>query len=266
MTIRMDDAWSAGATYEDFMGRWSRPLAHEFLAWLDPPPNGHWLDVGTGTGALASAICADADPSSVVGCDPSAPFLEEARSRVTDPRATFTFAESGSLPRREGGYDAVVSGLALNFFPDPEAAVTEQLGLVRSGGLVAAFVWDYAGGMQFLRRFWDAAIEVEPQAASLDEGRRFPICNPKPLAHLFESAGARDVRVGDISVPTTFQDFSDYWRPFLGGTGPAPSLVSGLSSAQRKDLAERLENRLAPESGAPIELEARAWAVVGYRA
>lgn len=257
------DSWTAGATYEDFMGRWSRPLAREFLRWLGLGPNLRWLDVGTGTGALATAICEDAQPASVVGCDPSAPFVDDARRRLTDPRASFGVAGVGSLPLRDGGYDVAVSGLALNFFPDPHQAVTEQLGLVNVGGSVAAFVWDYAEGMQFLRYFWDVAVELVPDSAHMDEGKRFPICSPDNLADLFQAAGAENVRVGQISVQTTFSNFDDYWRPFLGGTGPAPSLVAGLSVDRRRELAERLRTRLDTQGDGPIDLEARAWAVAG---
>ena len=196
------------------MGRWSRPLAREFISWLEVPTAGHWLDVGTGTGAVPEAILAVANPGSVLGCDPSQAFVEAARERVTDPRFEAAVAGVGDLPGREGGYDAVVSCLALNFFPDPDAAVVEQLELTTSGE------------MQFLRYFWDAAIRVEPGAAELDEGQRFPICAPEALEKLFEEAGAREVRSVGLEVTTVFSGFDDYWRPFLGGTGPAPSFIA----------------------------------------
>jgi SAM-dependent methyltransferase len=265
MTPDVGDGWNAGATYEAFMGRWSRPLAEEFVRWLDQPSGGHWLDVGTGTGALAAAICSMAQPASVVACDPSAPFIETARQGLADSRVTLEVAGIGSLPRREGGYDAVVSGLALNFFPDPDAAMKEQLSVACPGGVVGAFVWDYAEGMEFLRHFWDAACAIEPAAAEVHEGRRFPICNPDALQALFEAAGANRVRGGSVSVPTAFASFEDYWHPFLAGTGPAPSLVSALSAEQRDVLADDLKRRLPFQSGGSIELRARAWAVMGHR-
>lgn len=266
MTSRTDDGWDAGSTYEGFMGRWSRPLAERFIRWIDPPPGGHWLDVGTGTGAFAAAVCKLAEPRSVVACDPSGPFIESARSQLSDPRVRFEVAGAGALPRRPGGFDVVISGLALNFLPDAKAAVEEQAGLSRPGGRIGACVWDYAEGMEFLRHFWDAAVAIDPRALELDEGRRFPICNPTSLESTFEASGVRNVRVGPISVPTTFSDFDDYWRPFLGGTGPAPSFVASLSAHQRRDLRAALRDRLAPGDGASIQLTARAWAVVGQRA
>lgn len=265
MTTGPGDGWNAGDPYEDFMGRWSRPLAREFVRWLDAPSGAHWLDVGTGTGALASAICAMSRPASVVACDLSASFIESARSALSDARVTFMVAGTGSLPRRPGGYDAVVSGLALNFFPDPEGAIREQLEGARPEGLIGTFVWDYAEGMEFLRHFWDAAAEIDASTSEVDERLRFPICNPVSLASLFKSAGAERVRGTSLSVPTRFVDFDDYWRPFLGGTGPAPSLVSDLSKAQRAALAEEVRRRLATQPGGAIELQAKAWAVVGYR-
>lgn len=265
MTSAPSDGWNAGATYEEFMGRWSRPVAEELVRWLDAEPGGHWLDVGTGTGALAAAICTLAQPASVVACDPSAPFVESARQAVVDPRVSFEVAGVGNLPRRKGGYDAIVSGLALNFFPDMDLAMKEQLSAVRPGGLVGAYVWDYAQGMEFLRHFWDAATAVEPSAAEMDEGCRFPICEPEALESLFRSAGADRVRVAPVSAPTAFYSFEDYWQPFLGGTGPAPSLVSSLTEEQRRELEAELRRRLPIQDDGHIDLQARAWAVVGHR-
>lgn len=265
MTIAAPDGWNAGKTYEDFMGRWSRPLASEFLRWVDPRSGGHWMDVGTGTGALAAAICDIAQPASVVACDPWAPFIETAKSGLPDSRVTFVVAGTGSLPVREGGYDGIASGLALNFFQDPRAAIREQLALSRPGGLVGAFVWDYAEGMEFLRYFWDAATAVAPETAEMDEGRRFPICNPDALSSLFEESGVDEVRVASISVPTRFCSFEDYWGPFLGGSGPAPSLVATLTDDQRSGLVSDLRRRLPIQERGEIELQARAWAVVGRR-
>ncbi|MBT8484640.1 MAG: methyltransferase domain-containing protein, partial [Phycisphaerae bacterium] len=207
------------------MGRWSRMLARRFIEWLDVPGNTHWLDVGCGTGALVSALCRDADPASVHACDPAAALLEHARHTNADPRVTFVVAGTGSLPPRPGGYGSVTSLLALNFFPDVAAALREQRSLAGSGGVVSACVWDYAGGMQFLRRFWDAVTAGDPSAADLDEGVRFPICAPPMLTDHFDEAGLRDVTCAAIDVPTRFASFEDYWRPFLGGTGPAPSYV-----------------------------------------
>jgi SAM-dependent methyltransferase len=265
MTDHGRDGWGAGTTYEDFMGRWSRPLSEEFVRWLGLPRLGHWLDVGTGTGALATAILAIGKPASVLGCDPSGPFIEAARKGLADPRVTFEVSGTGSLPKRRGGYDAVVSGLSLNFFPDPGEAIEEQLGLTRRGGTVGAFVWDYAEGMEFLRLFWDVAAAIEPEAAEMDEGRRFSICNPGSMEFLFRSAGAESVRVTSLTVPTRFPSFDAYWRPFLGGTGPAPSLLSSLPESTKEAMAHALAQRLPIRNDGSIELTARAWAVAGKR-
>ena len=147
------DSWAVGAIYENFMGRWSRSLATQFVSWLRIPACVHWLDVGCGTGALANAICKDADPASVVGCDPAEPFIKCAQDHARDARLTFQVAGVGALPRRPGGYGSVTSLLALNFFPEPEAAVQEMRSLTARGGTISAPVWDYGDGMQFLRHF-----------------------------------------------------------------------------------------------------------------
>jgi hypothetical protein len=132
-----------------------------------------------------------------------------------------------------------------------------------AGGRVAVYVWDYAGGMQMIRHFWDAAIAVNPDDAKLDQADRFPICQPEPLRALFAGAGLRSVLVRPIEIPTVFQDFDDYWNPFLGGQGSAPTYLASVRDGVRERIRAYLKARLAPAHGERIELTARAWAVQG---
>jgi hypothetical protein len=133
--------------------------------------------------------------------------------------------------------------------------------VARPGAVVAAYVWDYAGGMELMRRFWDAAAALDPAAAELDEGRRFPLCREEPLASLFGGAGLREVAVRAIDVPTRFRDFDDYWNPFLGGQGPAPGYAMALGEDERAALRERIRAGLPAGPDGSIGLVARAWAV-----
>ena len=257
----MDEQWATGDAYEAFMGRWSRRIAEHFIRWLGPEPGLTWLDIGCGTGALTSAICSLADPSSVVACDPSEPFVAYTRRLIPDPRVSVVVAGTGNLPENPGGFDWVVSGLVLNFLPDPRQSVGDMRARARSGGVVAGYVWDYAGGMEFLRLFWDEAAALDPAAQDLDEGVRFPMCRPDVLESIFRDSGSRDVKSDAVEIPTHFDSFSDFWQPFLGGTGPAPSYLASLSEERRSELRSRLERRLAPGPEGAIDLVARAWAV-----
>jgi 2-polyprenyl-3-methyl-5-hydroxy-6-metoxy-1,4-benzoquinol methylase len=259
----VQDRWTAGSTYENFMGQWSRRLAPKFVTWLQVPSNTHWLDVGCGTGALASTICSSASPASVLGCDPAEPFIEYARSHSQDNCASFVVAGVGGLPSRAYGYGSVTSLLALNFFPDPEVAVHEMRSLTRAGGVVSACVWDYAGRMELLRFFWDAAAAMDPTARELDEGKRFPVCRRDTLLKLFQASGLNDIHCEPIEILTEFASFDDYWRPFLGGTGPAPSFVTSLDRNRCNALARRLEQVLPRGANGTIALAARAWAIRG---
>jgi hypothetical protein len=179
------------------------------------------------------------------------------------PRVSFVVAGVGQLPTRSGGFDSVTSLLALNFFPKPEAAIDEMRRISAVNGLVSACVWDYAGRMEFLRYFWDSVGAVDPSGAKLDEGRRFPLCRSDALESLFRQAGLADVVSDSIEIPTRFSTFAEFWEPFLGGTGPAPSYVASLDSAQREALATRLERSLPRERDGGISLVARAWVVRG---
>jgi SAM-dependent methyltransferase len=265
MSGKAPDAWTGADAYEQYVGRWSRLVARELLAWLQRPPDGCWLDVGCGTGALSQAILERAAPARVEGVDPSGAYLAHARARVADGRVAFREADAMRLPQPGESVDTAVCGLVLNFVPRPAAALAEMARVVRAGGVVAAYVWDYAGGMQLMRCFWDAAVALDPAAAELDEGRRFPLCQPGPLEHLFREAGLRDVQSRALDVPTRFESFDDYWAPFLGGQGPAPGYAMRLTEADRARLRDRLRATLPLSADGSLDLVARAWAVRGTR-
>jgi SAM-dependent methyltransferase len=255
------DNWTQGDLYEGFIGRWSRPVARRFLAWLEQPSGNDWLDVGCGTGALTETVLAACEPRTVTGIDPSAGFIEFAKAHVRDARVTFEVGDAQALPVGTTSVDAVVSGLVLNFVPDPAKAVAEMKRVARSGGAVAAYVWDYADKMEPLRHFWNAVATLNPAAP--DERRRFPICAPEPLAALFAAAGLREVETTAVDVPAAFRDFNDYWRPFLGGQGPAGAYTMSLADAEREELRELLRRRLPAQADGSIPLVARAWSVKG---
>lgn len=265
MTTGVSDRWSSGSAYDAYVGRWSRLVAAEFIDWLAIARGRRWLDVGCGTGVLTDAILARCDPDSVVGVDPSESFIDHARGIVADVRASFALGTASSTGLDDGAVDVAVSGLVLNFVPDIGAALAEAQRAVSTGGTIAAYVWDYAAGMELIRRFWDAAIAIDPGARAFDEGARFPIAAPEPLAAAFTAAGLEAVEVRPIDVPTTFAGFDDLWQPFLSGTGPAPAYAASLTEPARNALRDRLRASIADDADGPIRLHARAWAVRGRR-
>ena len=262
----MADAWNEGSGYDSYVGRWSRRVAREFLRWLAVQPGSAWLDFGCGTGALSQTILAEGSPRLVIGCDRSSGFVAFARQQTTDDRAAFVVAELPDLPRIPEGFDATVAGLVLNFLPTPALGVAAMAARARSGGTVAAYVWDYADGMQLMRIFWDAAVALDPAARELDEGVRFPLCQADALRVLFQGVGVHDVLVQPIVVPTALRNFDDYWTPFLSGQGPAPGYVMSLSVERRAQLRDSIRPRLPISSDGTIRLSARAWAVKGTAA
>src|SRR5262245_33558723 len=141
------DAWEDGVAYDAYVGRWSRRVAHEFVRWLALPQGSAWLDFGCGSGALTESILAHGSPRRVVGCDQSSGYIDQARRHVTDARAEFVVASLSDLPVHEDGFDACVSGLVLNFLPNPADGIQTLANAVRRGGTLAAYVWDYADGM-----------------------------------------------------------------------------------------------------------------------
>ena len=236
-------------------------MAERFIEELAIPLGERWVDVGCGTGAITETILRRAEPASVVGVDPSHAFVSFARAHVTDPRVRFAIGDGAALPLADDAADVAVSGLVLNFVPDPVAMLAEMRRVTRPDGSVAVYVWDYADGMAMMRHFWDTAAELHPDAREEDEGSRFQICAPGPLRQTFTDAGLRSIDVHAIAIETVFRDFDDLWAPFLSATGPAPAYVARLPEADREDLGRRLKERLPTESDGSIHLTARAWAV-----
>lgn len=259
----MNDPWLSGIAYEKFMGRWSTLVAREFLNWLAISPARTWLDVGCGTGSLTRLILETHQPKEIVGIDSSAGFIAHAQRSITDPAVHFRIGRAQSLELDSNSMDAVVSGLVLNFVPGPEAAVLEMLRVAKPGGRVGIFIWDYADGMQMLRYFWDAAVELDPKAQELDEGVTFPLCRAGQLESLVREAGLKGVEARAIEVGTVFQNFDDYWLPFLGGVGIAPRYTMSLDGQDRQRLEDKLRSSLPVDERGSISLIARAWAVKG---
>jgi len=259
------DAWGDGQNYENYMGRWSRIVAREFVGWLSQPPGRDWLDVGCGTAALTATVLAECEPRSIVGIDPSAPFIEFARATVRDPRARFEVSDASSLAVADNSIDVVASALAFNFFSDRPAALAEMLRVTKPAATIALYVWDYpGGGMGFMDAFWEAAIAVEPAAATAGERSRFPFCTPETLAEELTASGLVQVEVRPIEVTAQFADFEDLWSPFTRGTGPAPAYYQRLASETRLALKRRLEAIVGGST--PIRFPARAWALRGQKA
>jgi SAM-dependent methyltransferase len=257
------EAWGSGEAYERYVGRWSRGIAREFLAGLSVATGADWADVGCGTGALAESILVLCDPASVRAIDKSAAYVETAQKQVGQRRATFEVGDAAALPWADASFDACVSALVLNFVPQPAAMAAEMARVTRPGGTVAAYVWDYAGGMQMMRHFWDAAIALNPGDVRLDQAERFPVCRPQPLEALWRKAGLVDVSVRAIDMPMTFRDFDDYWTPFLGRQGAAPTYLASLDDDAQGRLREALRQKLVPQPDGSIVMQARAWSVQG---
>lgn len=263
MDKKPKENWSSAGSYERYVGRWSRKVASEFLGWISVPFGGAWADVGCGTGVLAECILAQCEPKSVAGIDKAEGFVSAARQNITDPRATFGTGDVTALPWNDDTFDATVAGLVLNFVADHKAMASEMTRVTKPGGKVAAYVWDYGRGMEMMRHFWDAAIAISPQNSKLDQAERFPICQPEPLQALFRDIGLRAVSCRAIDIPTVFRTFEDYWTPFLGKQGAAPTYLSSVDDTTREKIRAALEAQLVPLADGTIALRATAWAVQG---
>jgi SAM-dependent methyltransferase len=257
--------FSGGEAYERFMGRWSRQLARVFVDFAGVADGETMLDVGSGTGALTAAIAAAAPSSRITGIDPAPAYVDFARSRGPGPLVEFEVGDAQQLRFPDASFDRTLSMLILNFVPDHSRALDEMIRVTRPGGVVAGAVWDYGGGMEMLRTFWDEAIALGPDYDSRDE-RHMRLCRPGELAALFSGHGLQEVVGRALTIATTFSSFDDYWSPFCEKQGPSGAFVAALSDSDRERLRRRVRARLLGDRpDRPIELRARAWGVRGRR-
>jgi SAM-dependent methyltransferase len=256
---------SDGGAYERFLGRWSRRLAGPFAEFARSPDHGRLLDVGCGTGSLALALAEPTAADRVAGIDIAAPYVAFARSRPGAAGIGFAVGDACRLPYAGSSFAAALAQLSLNFVPDAAQAVREMRRVVQPGGVVAAAVWDFRGGLVFQRLFWDTAAGLDPGAeAARDRLFSGPLALPDGLPVLWRDAGLTAIQRGSITIRMEYADFADYWEPLLGGQGPVGAYVEGLPPERRRLIEERV--RAAFLSGAPDgprSLTATAWAVRG---
>jgi SAM-dependent methyltransferase len=260
-----ESRFNNATSYEGYVGRWSRPVAEQFVPWLNVPSGLAWLDVGAGTGILTQVILQTTSPAKVVAVDLSADYLDFARQRIHDDRVEFRVENAGDIAYQTPEFDVSVAGLVLNFVPDAQQTVNNMAEAVKKGGTVAAYVWDYGGKMEMMRHFWDAAGVVDPVARQMDAGQQFPICNPDNLRAALQSAGLSGVDVTAIEVETRFADFDDYWLPFLGAQGSVSKYLRSVSDDTLAAIRDQLHKQLPAAADGTIPLVARAWAVKGRR-
>jgi SAM-dependent methyltransferase len=249
--------------YDRLVGRYSYDLCGALARAAGVASDAAVLDVGAGSGAGTRRLVELVGASRVAAVDPSAPFVEALRERL--PGVDVRQASAESLPFDDGSFDSVIAQLVVNFMADPEAGVAEMRRVARSGGAVAACVWDYAGETTLLRAFWDAAAALDPDAvADVDERTRMRFGGEGELAALWRDARLRDVADGALVASVRYESFDDAWEPFTAGVAPSGAYTVSLDDDGREALRSEYRRRLgAPDGG--FELSARAWYAVGTK-
>jgi SAM-dependent methyltransferase len=247
----------AADSYGRFMGRYSEPLAVEFAGVLDLAAGQRALDVGCGPGALTARLVEVLGVESVAAVDPSASFVEAARERFPGADVREAFAEN--LPFADDSFDIAAAELVVHFMPDPVAGIAEMARVTRTGGLVAACVWDFAGGNDPLSTFWAAVRSIDPAA---DDESELPGTREGQLVDYIERAGLSNVHGSLLTVTVRTETFEQWWTPFTLGVSPAGDHVAQLDDAGRERLRLRCKS-LLPEG--PIDVVAAAWCATGIK-
>jgi SAM-dependent methyltransferase len=244
--------------YDRHVGRYGPSLSREHATAARVAAGERALDVGCGPSVLTRVLADVLGAENVAAVDPSEPFVAACRLRV--PGADVRLGTADPLPFEDGSFDVVLSQLVVNFLPDARAGLREMRRIARPGGRVSAAVWDYAGEMTMLRAFWDAALELDPDAP--DEGRTMPYCREGELGKLLESAGLAGVESGALVSSAAYEGFDDYWAPFPTGLAPSGAYCASLGAEQQEALRQACFRRLGSPTGL-FSLTARAWHAVG---
>ena len=255
--------FAASAGYERFMGRWSCQLAPAYVRFAGVKNGDRVLDIGTGTGSLAATLEATLPESEIVGVDPSEGFITYAQKNAKSTRAHFEVGDAQALKFNDASFDDALALLVMNFVPDHRKAVTEMRRVTRPQGKVSACVWDYDGGMQMLRFFWDEAVAFDPAIEPKDE-RHMKLSHQGQLSALWSDAGLVNIKEEPLTIEQAYSSFNDYWEPFTKGAGPGGAYVVSLSQDRREQLEARVRKRLLGDrDDGPFKLTATAWCVRG---
>jgi ubiquinone/menaquinone biosynthesis C-methylase UbiE len=251
--IRFDD----GAAYERMMGIWSRLAGAIFLDWLAPPTGLRWIDIGCGNGTFTETIVEWCAPVEVEGIDPSEGQLAFARARHTARVAEFRQGDAMALPFSNDRFDAAVMALVIFFVPDPAKGVAEMARVVRPGGIVAAYAWDFPGG-----GFPLEPIRIEMRAMGITplSPPSADISRMEALRDLWTHAGLDTVETREIVVQRSFADFADFWTTGLLGASVGPT-VAAMASGDAELLKTRVRARLPADATGRITCSARANAI-----
>jgi ubiquinone/menaquinone biosynthesis C-methylase UbiE len=248
-------AFNDADAYERYMGRWSRAVGENFLAWLAPPKNVHWLDLGCGTGAFTDLILKHAAPASVTGVDPAPAQVEHAKKSF--PAAQFRVGNSMELPFKDNEFDVLASALVLHFIPDRDKAFAEMRRVTKAGGLISGYTWERGGtthgapykpmmkGLQ--------SIGVEPTTSPT-----VPEANLDGLRESLTRAGFRDFEVTAIEAAQSYRDFDEYWQVQTMTFHPVGKSVAALDDKRREELRGVLRKTLPPDADGKITYKSRA--------
>lgn len=249
--------WSSGERYQRFMGRWGEALAERVILGLDEPAGGEWLDVGCGAGGVTARVLEHRAPRCVSAIDTSTEFVRATKERFRGQPVEPLQADARHLPFPADAFDATVSGLTLNFVPEPDVALGEMARVTKPGGTVSAWVWDYDDPRMFLTRFWRAAEVVLGERLPEDERDRWPVCTVAGLEDLLRSSDL-DGTVEVIEFATSFRSHGEVWDGFLLGIGPAGHAVAAMDEHTRQAVRSELFRALPARVNGRVHIPARA--------
>jgi ubiquinone/menaquinone biosynthesis C-methylase UbiE len=249
-----------GKAYERLMGRWSQVAGEKFLDWIDPPKNLHWIDVGCGNGAFTEVLIARCSPAAVTGIDPSDGQIDYARTRPGTKTAQFRVGDAQSLPFADDSFDAASMALVISFLPDPLKGAAEMARVVRPGGWVATYMWDFPGGGFPL---WPVAEAMKSLGMTAFARPNTDASRRDDMRAIWEKAGLRSVDTEVIRIRVAYSDFEDFWQSNTLPVGPAGKAIQDLSPSAKDQLKARLREQLPTGADGGIAYEAFANAVKG---
>jgi SAM-dependent methyltransferase len=228
LKARQSVVWGSGP-YEPIV-EITKEIHEALVDALDGQPGQQWLDIATGTGAVA--LRAARTGAEVTGVDLAPALIEIARKNAAAQGLDVRFetGDAEALRYEEASFDLVSSAIGTQFAPDHRAVARELGRVCRPGGRLGLACWTPTSGVADMFKVMKPFMPVPAPGV----GNTFDWGRPEYVEELL----GEDFELGIEQRDTVLYADSgeQVWQTFSTAYGPTKSLAESLDEGRREQL------------------------------